>query len=191
MTIAKVLYTAHTKVTGGRDGHAMSSDGLLDVRLAVPKEMGGPGGGTNPEQLFAAGYAACFLGAMRVVAAQRNASLPVGLSIDSSVGIGQIHNGFGIEASLRIYIPGMNSTEAESLVEAAHRVCPYSNATRNNIDVRLKVITEGVTHVSDDRIIAAKCKRNPSPSDCRGCARCRMSSPADRRDKVTVHHPAF
>jgi len=79
---------------------------------------------------------------MRVVAAQRNASLPVGLSIDSSVGIGQIQNGFGIEAALRIYIPGMNSTEAESLVEAAHRVCPYSNATRNNIDVRLKVITE-------------------------------------------------
>lgn len=142
MTSAKVLYTAHAKVTGGRDGHAMSSDGLLDIRLAVPKEMGGPGDGTNPEQLFAAGYAACFLGAMRVVAAQRNLSLPVGLSIDSSVGIGQIHNGFGIEAALRIYIPGMNSTEAESLVESAHRVCPYSNATRNNIDVWLTVITE-------------------------------------------------
>jgi osmotically inducible protein OsmC len=142
MTIAKVLYTAHAKVTGGRDGHATSSDGLLDVKLAVPKEMGGPGGGTNPEQLFAVGYAACFLGAMRVVAAQREVSLPVSLSIDSSVGIGQIKNGFGIEAALRINIPGMNSTEAESLVEAAHRVCPYSNATRNNIDVRLIVITE-------------------------------------------------
>jgi lipoyl-dependent peroxiredoxin len=142
MTIAKVLYTANAKVTGGRDGHAMSSDGLLDVRLGVPKEMGGPGGGTNPQQLFAAGYAACFLRAMRVVAAQRNVSLPVGLSIDSSVGIGQIQNRFGIDAKLRIYIPGMNATEAESLIEAAHRVCPYSNATRNNIDVRLNVITE-------------------------------------------------
>jgi osmotically inducible protein OsmC len=142
MTIAKVLYTAHAKVTGGRDGHAMSSDGLLDVKLTVPKEMGGPGGGTNPEQLFAAGYAACFLGAMKVVAAQKKVSLPVGLSIDSSVGIGPIQNGYGIEAALRIHIPGMNSTEAKSLVEAAHQVCPYSNATRNNIDVRLIVITE-------------------------------------------------
>jgi osmotically inducible protein OsmC len=142
MTIAKVLYTAHAKVTGGRDGHATSSDGLLDVKLTVPKEMGGPGGGTNPEQLFAAGYAACFLGAMKVVAAQKKVSLPVGLSIDSSVGIGPIQNGYGIEAALRIHIPGMNSTEAKSLVEAAHQVCPYSNATRNNIDVRLIVITE-------------------------------------------------
>jgi osmotically inducible protein OsmC len=142
MTIAKVLYTAHATVSGGRDGHAVSSDGLLDVKLAMPKELGGAGGGTNPEQLFAAGYAACFIGAMKVVAAQRKVRLPAALSIDSAVGIGQIPGGFGIEAALHISLPGMNRAEAESLVQAAHLVCPYSNATRNNIDVRLNVVTD-------------------------------------------------
>ncbi len=142
MSIAKVLYTAHVEVTGGRDGHAVSSDGLLDVKLAVPKEMGGAGGGTNPEQLFAAGYAACFIGALRVVAMQKKVRLPTGLSIDSSVGIGPIQGGYGIEVALQINLPGMHVSEAESLVAAAHQVCPYSNATRNNIDVGLVVVAD-------------------------------------------------
>lgn len=140
MKIEKVLYTAHAKATGGRDGRAVSSDGLLDVKLAVPKEMGGAGGGTNPEQLFAAGYAACFVGAMRAVAAQKKAILPSNVSIDSSVGIGKIPGGFGIEVALRVSIPGMTKADAEALVQAAHQVCPYSNATRNNVEVSLSVV---------------------------------------------------
>ena len=140
MKIEKILYTAHAKATGGRDGRAVSSDGLLDVKLAVPKEMGGAGGGTNPEQLFAAGYAACFIGAMRAVAAQKKAILPSDVSIDSSVGIGKIPGGFGIEVALRVSIPGMTKADAEALVQAAHQVCPYSNATRNNVEVSLSVV---------------------------------------------------
>jgi osmotically inducible protein OsmC len=140
MKIESVLYTAHAKATGGRDGRAISSDGLLDVKLAVPKEMGGAGGGTNPEQLFAAGYAACFIGAMRAVAAQKKAVLPSDVSIDSSVGIGKIPGGFGIEVALRVSIPGMTKADAEALVQAAHQVCPYSNATRNNVEVSLSVV---------------------------------------------------
>ena len=140
MKIESVLYTAHAKATGGRDGRAVSSDGLLDVKLAVPKEMGGAGGGTNPEQLFAAGYAACFIGAMRAVAAQKKAILPSDVSIDSSVGIGKIPGGFGIEVALRVSIPGMTKADAEALVQAAHQVCPYSNATRNNVEVSLSVV---------------------------------------------------
>jgi len=140
MKIESVLYTAHAKATGGRDGRAISSDGLLDVKLAVPKEMGGAGGGTNPEQLFAAGYAACFIGAMRAVASQKKAVLPSDVSIDSSVGIGKIPGGFGIEVALRVSIPGMTKADAEALVQAAHQVCPYSNATRNNVEVSLSVV---------------------------------------------------
>jgi len=140
MSIEKIVYRAHATATGGRDGRARSSDGNLDVRLSVPKEMGGGGGAaTNPEQLFAAGYAACFLGAMKFVAGQKKIPMPADTSIDSSVGIGPIPGGFGIEVDMDIKLPGMDRAQAEALVEAAHQVCPYSNATRNNIDVRLKV----------------------------------------------------
>jgi Ohr subfamily peroxiredoxin len=141
MSIEKVLYTAHAKVTGGRDGRAVSSDGILDVKLATPREMGGVGGaGTNPEQLFAAGYSACFIGAMKFVAARDKIVLPGDISIEGSVGIGAIPNGFGIEVTLKVSVPGLPRADAESLVQKAHIVCPYSNATRGNIDVRLIVV---------------------------------------------------
>jgi Ohr subfamily peroxiredoxin len=141
MSIEKVLYTAYAKATGGRDGRAVSSDGILDVKLVRPRELGGTGGpGTNPEQLFAAGYAACFIGAMKFVASRDKIDLPPDLSIEASVGIGAIPNGFGIEATLKIAAPGMPRGDAESLVQKAHIVCPYSNATRGNIDVRLVVV---------------------------------------------------
>lgn len=141
MSIEKVLYKAHATATGGRDGHACSSDHVLDVKLTVPKELGGAGAvGTNPEQLFACGYAACFLGAMKFVAGQKKISLPAETTINSTVGIGQIPTGFGIEVAMDISIPGMARGDAEALVAAAHIVCPYSNATRNNIDVRLTVV---------------------------------------------------
>ncbi|MBD8900505.1 organic hydroperoxide resistance protein [Rhodanobacter sp. DHG33] len=140
MSIEKVLYRAHAKATGGRDGHATSSDGVLDVKLTVPKELGGNGAtGTNPEQLFAAGYSACFLGAMKFVAGQDKHTLPADTSIEGAVGIGQIPTGFGIEVELKIHVPGMSREEVEALVQKAHVVCPYSNATRGNIDVKLVV----------------------------------------------------
>ncbi|MGA2776229.1 MAG: organic hydroperoxide resistance protein [Steroidobacteraceae bacterium] len=138
MSIEKVLYRAHATATGGRDGHAVIEDAKLDLKLAVPKEMGGPGGtATNPEQLFAAGYSACFIGAMKFVAAREKIALPADTSIQGSVGIGQIPNGFGIEVELKIWVPGIARDVAQSLVEKAHQVCPYSNATRGNIDVKL------------------------------------------------------
>ena len=141
MSIEKVLYTAHAKATGGRDGKAVSSDGVLDVKLATPRELGGAGGaGTNPEQLFAVGYAACFIGAIKFVAGREKIHLSGEVSIDGSVGIGQIPGGFGIEATLKISIPGLARAEAEALVQKAHMVCPYSNATRGNIDVHLIVV---------------------------------------------------
>ena len=140
MSIEKVLYRAHAKATGGRDGHATSSDGVLDVKLTVPKELGGNGAtGTNPEQLFAAGYSACFLGALKFVAGQDKRVLPADASIEGSVGIGQIPTGFGIEVELKIHVPGLPREEVEALVQRAHIVCPYSNATRGNIDVKLVV----------------------------------------------------
>lgn len=141
MALEKVVYRAHAKATGGRDGRATSSDEILDVKLAVPKEMGGLGDGTNPEQLFAAGYSACFLGAMKFVAGRDKYSMPKDAYIDGEVGIGPIPTGFGIEVTLNIHLEGMDQTEAEKLVEAAHIVCPYSNATRNNINVDLKITT--------------------------------------------------
>ena len=141
MSIEKVLYKAHATATGGREGHAWSSDHVLDVKLTVPKELGGAGAvGTNPEQLFACGYAACFIGAMKFVAGQKKISLPADTTINSTVGIGPIPTGFGIEVNLDISVPGMAKGDAEALVAAAHVVCPYSNATRNNIDVRLTVV---------------------------------------------------
>jgi osmotically inducible protein OsmC len=140
MSIEKVVYTAHATSTGGRDGGSQSDDGKLQVKLAVPKEMGGNGEGTNPEQLFAAGYSACFLGAMKFVAGQQKAVLPAATSISADIGIGPIPGGFGIQAALAITIPGMERAAAEALVTAAHQVCPYSNATRGNIDVTLTVV---------------------------------------------------
>jgi len=141
MSLEQVLYTAEATATGGRDGRAISSDNVLDVQLSTPRELGGAGGpGTNPEQLFAAGYSACFIGALKFVAGQAKIALPADTSITGRVGIGPIPNGFGIQAELRISIPGMAREEAEALVQKAHIVCPYSNATRGNIDVTLTVV---------------------------------------------------
>lgn len=140
MSIEKVLYRSKATATGGRDGRATSSDNVLDVKLTTPKELGGTGGdGTNPEQLFAAGYSACFLGAMKFVAAQQKLQLPADTQVTGQVGIGQIPTGFGIEVELTISIPGLPRADAEALVQKAHVVCPYSNATRNNIDVTLTI----------------------------------------------------
>jgi Ohr subfamily peroxiredoxin len=141
MKIEKVLYRAQAKATGGRDGKVESSDGHLKATLSTPKELGGAGGdGTNPEQLFAAGYSACFLGAMKFVAMQGKIQLPADLSITGQVGIGQIPTGFGIEAELKISLPGMDKAAAQALIEKAHVVCPYSNATRGNINVTLTLV---------------------------------------------------
>ena len=140
MSIEKVLYTAHATSTGGRAGSSKSPDGVLDLALTTPKELGGSGAtGTNPEQLFAAGYSACFIGAMKHVATMQKITLPADTSIAASVGIGQIPAGFGIEVAMTVTIPGMERAAAEALVQAAHAVCPYSNATRGNIDVTLTV----------------------------------------------------
>ncbi|TPG08221.1 organic hydroperoxide resistance protein [Rhodanobacter glycinis] len=141
MSIEKVLYRSKATATGGRDGRATSSDNVLDISLTTPKELGGAGGnGTNPEQLFAAGYSACFLGAMKFVAAQQKLQLPADTQVTGQVGIGQIPTGFGIEVELTISIPGLPRADAEALVQKAHIVCPYSNATRNNIDVTLTIV---------------------------------------------------
>ncbi|MFM2119237.1 MAG: hypothetical protein RL722_705 [Pseudomonadota bacterium] len=141
MALDKVLYTAHATATGGRDGKATTPDGRLSVSLSVPKGLGGDdGAGTNPEQLFAAGYAACFIGAMKFVAGQKKVALPATTSISSEVGIGPIPNGFGIQVTLNVSIPGMDTAQATEIVQAAHIVCPYSNATRGNIDVVLNVV---------------------------------------------------
>ena len=141
MTIEKIAYRAHATATGGREGHAASSDGALDVKLSTPTELGGPGGdGTNPEQLFAAGYSACFLGAMKHVASQEKIQLPEDVKVDGHVGIGPIPTGFGIEVELQISLPGMDKAQAQSLVDKAHIVCPYSNATQGNIDVTLTLV---------------------------------------------------
>ncbi len=141
MSIQQVLYRAHAKVTGGRDGRASVPESNLDLKLTTPKSLGGAGGeGTNPEQLFAAGYSACFLSAMKFVAARDKIAMPADASVDGAVGIGAIPNGFGIEVDLKLSLPGMERAAAEALVAAAHIVCPYSNATRGNIDVHLSVI---------------------------------------------------
>jgi lipoyl-dependent peroxiredoxin len=138
MSIENVLYRAHARATGGRDGRAVVPESNLDVKLTTPRELGGAGGaGANPEQLFAAGYSACFIGAMKFVAARDKIALPADVSIDGSVGIGVIPNGFGIEVELKISLPGMARDAAQALIDKAHIVCPYSNATRGNIDVTL------------------------------------------------------
>ncbi|ONG45441.1 organic hydroperoxide resistance protein [Pseudoroseomonas deserti] len=137
----KILYRARVSATGGREGAARSDDGLLEVKLAPPKELGGAGGATNPEQLFGAGYSACFLGAMKFVAGQRKISVPSDVSVAAEVGIGQRDDGegFGLEVALTVSLPGMAQAAAEDLVERAHRVCPYSHATRGNIPVTTTV----------------------------------------------------
>jgi Ohr subfamily peroxiredoxin len=131
----KVLYTAKAHTTGGRDGRSVTSDNLLDVRLSPPKEMGGKGDATNPEQLFAAGYSACFIGAIKFVAGQKKIVVPADAAIDASVSIGPIPTGFGLSVELAISLPGMDRAVAQDLIDAAHIVCPYSNATRGNIEV--------------------------------------------------------
>jgi lipoyl-dependent peroxiredoxin len=141
MAIETVLYRAQAHVTGGRDGSATIPASNLNLKLTTPKELGGGGGdGTNPEQLFAAGYSACFIGAMKHVSARDKINLPKDVAVDGNVGIGQIPNGFGIEVELKISLPGMDRAEAQALIEKAHVVCPYSNATRNNIDVKLTLV---------------------------------------------------
>lgn len=141
MSIEKVLYRTQATAAGGREGSATSSDGALNVQLSTPRELGGGGGaGTNPEQLFAAGYAACFLGALKFVARQEKVALPETTQVTGTVGIGAIPTGFGIEVDLHIAIAQVPREVAQDLVDKAHIVCPYSNATRNNIDVRLHLV---------------------------------------------------
>lgn len=137
-----VKYHTSATATGGRDGQARVDDGSLEVRLATPKELGGAGGaGNNPEQLFAAGYAACFIGAMKAVSGAEKVKVPADAKVTADVGIGpRSEGGFGLTIALNIDLPGVPRAEAERLVHAAHQVCPYSNATRNNIDVALKVV---------------------------------------------------
>ncbi len=140
MSIEKVLYRAEAKATGGRDGRAVSSDNALDVKLTTPQALGGPGGeGTNPEQLFAAGYSACFLSALKLVAGKAKVALPAESSVQGQVGIGPVGAGFGLEVALTVSLPGLDQAQAEQLVDKAHEVCPYSNATRGNIEVSLSV----------------------------------------------------
>lgn len=143
MAIEQALYTAHATATGGRAGTAESSDGALKVTLTTPKQLGGDGAfGTNPEQLFAAGYAACFIGAMKAVAGRQKVALPKDVSIQSQVGIGPLKGkpgAFGIAVTMTVSLPGMERAAAEALVATAHEVCPYSNATRGNVDVNLSV----------------------------------------------------
>jgi lipoyl-dependent peroxiredoxin len=136
-----VKYRTEATATGGRDGRASTADGSFEVKLATPKELGGAGGeGNNPEQLFAAGYSACFLGAMKAVAAKEKITVPADTTVTATVGIGpRSEGGFGLDIDLRVSLPGMERSAAEDLVEKAHQVCPYSNATRNNVPVRLQV----------------------------------------------------
>jgi Ohr subfamily peroxiredoxin len=138
-----ILYTTEATATGGRDGSSQTKDGSFKVKLSVPKELGGPGGeGNNPEQLFAAGYAACFLGAVKYVAGKSNIAVPQDSTVTAKVGIGPRDDGagFGLDVALDIDLPGMDRAQAEELVQQAHIVCPYSHATRGNLDVRLKVV---------------------------------------------------
>ncbi len=137
-----VLYRTSSRATGGRDGRSGTVDGTFDVTLATPKELGGAGGaGVNPEQLFATGYAACFLGAMKFVASKGGPKVPADTTVTATVGIGpRSEGGFGLEIALEVSLPGVERAAAEALVAEAHQVCPYSNATRNNIDVQLSVV---------------------------------------------------
>jgi Ohr subfamily peroxiredoxin len=135
--IDNVIYTARTRTTGGRDGAAQSDDHRLDVKLSPP---GGNGAGTNPEQLFAAGWSACFIGAMRRAAGQLKVTLPVDLAVDAEVDLGTAGDAFFLQARLNVSLPGLPREVALSVADAAHQICPYSKATRGNIDVVINVI---------------------------------------------------
>ena len=138
----KVLYTTQATSTGGREGKSSTADGVLSVTLSTPKELGGGGGpGTNPEQLFAAGYSACFLGALKFVAGKAKILVPSDATVTGEVGIGARDDGegFGLDVTLTIHVPGLEKSVVEDLVQKAHIVCPYSHATRGNIPVTLKV----------------------------------------------------
>jgi Ohr subfamily peroxiredoxin len=134
----KVLYTGRAHTTGGRDGQSRSDDGKLEVKLSPP----GQGTGTNPEQMFAAGYSACFIGAMKAVAGKQKIQLPADLAVDAEVDLGPIKEGaaYGIAARMNVSLPGMDRAAAQALLDAAHQVCPYSNATRGNIDVQINLV---------------------------------------------------
>jgi Ohr subfamily peroxiredoxin len=137
----KILYETEVTATGGRDGKAASADGLLAVSLSVPKSLGGPGGeGTNPEQLFAAGYAACFLGAVKLVARTRKIVPSAEPSVTAKVAMGPVPVGYALAVELKVGLPGVDRSMAKEIVAGAHQRCPYSNATRGNIDVKLTVI---------------------------------------------------
>ena len=133
-TLDKVLYTARAHTTGGRDGASRTDDGRLDVKLSSP---GTSGTGTNPEQLFAAGYSACFIGALKAVGGMQKITIPQDVAVDAEVDLGPITGGYGIAVRMTVHLPGMDRTAAQALVDAAHKVCPYSNATRGNIDMTL------------------------------------------------------
>ena len=138
MLVEKVLYCAHVKATAGRDIRTLSSDGILDLKVTRPRELGGTNGrGTTPEQLFAASYAASFLGIMGLVAGRDDIELPTGAEVEARVGVGPAAEGFGIEVELRIYLPGLTRAETDLLVEKSHLLCPYSNAMCGNVAVRL------------------------------------------------------
>jgi Ohr subfamily peroxiredoxin len=144
MAIDKAIYTATSTSTGGRTGSTKSSDGRISLQLSTPKELGGDSGpGTNPEQLFASGYSACFIGAMKAVAARQKISLPADVSITADVAIGPMtgkEGAFSIAVTMQVSVPGMDRAAAEQLVATSHQVCPYSNATRGNVDVAISVI---------------------------------------------------
>ena len=133
-TLDKVLYTAHAHTTGGRDGASRTDDGRLDVKLSSP---GTAGTGTNPEQLFAAGYSACFIGALKAVGGMQKITIPQDVAVDAEVDLGPITGGYGIAVRMTVHLPGMDRAASQALVDAAHKVCPYSNATRGNIDMTL------------------------------------------------------
>jgi lipoyl-dependent peroxiredoxin len=135
--IEKVLYTAKTHTTGGRDGASRSSDGRLDIELSSP---GAAGGGTNPEQLFAAGWSACFIGAMGVAAGNMKVALPTDRAVDAEVDLGMADGGYLLRARLNVSLPGLDREVAQTLVDAAHQICPYSKATRGNIDVAINLV---------------------------------------------------
>jgi Ohr subfamily peroxiredoxin len=135
--LEKVLYTAKAHTTGGRDGASRTDDGRLDIKLSPP---GMGGSGTNPEQLFAAGYSACFIGALKAVAGKMKMTLPADLAVDAEIDLGPVAGGYGIAARLNVSLPGLEHAAAQALVDAAHKVCPYSNATRGNIDVKIKLV---------------------------------------------------
>ena len=143
MAIEKALYTAQATSTGGRAGTSKSSDGRISLNLSTPKELGGDSGpGTNPEQLFAAGYSACFIGAMKAVSARQKVALPADVSITSDVSIGPMAGkagAFSIAVAMQVSVPGMDRAALDALVKAAHEVCPYSNATRGNVDVTFTI----------------------------------------------------